>query len=234
MGAIATSAVNNMKELAHNNYYGYSQNDRWNHDRDCSSAVIDSYTRAGLDLYGAGARSTWDMVPVMKKLGFKDVTGSVNLRTGAGMLPGDVLMKTGHTGMITGPGMIVEATCDEYGGIEGKNPGDQTGTEIWEHPYNGGFSQCLRLEETEGIIVEFSVVCPGDRGPDVSAAQALLRGRSYKGEDGKLIVVDGVYGVPGGSEPANTYHAVCKFQKDHGLDPDGEIGQITWPVLLFR
>ena len=56
--SIVEQAAKNMEEIANNDYYGYSQFNRWGHNRDCSSAVIDSYDRAGLHLYEHGARST--------------------------------------------------------------------------------------------------------------------------------------------------------------------------------
>lgn len=47
---------------------------------------------------------------------------------------GDILWKTGHTGVYLGGGMMADAHGDEVGGIDGPTEGDQTGREIEIRP----------------------------------------------------------------------------------------------------
>ncbi len=58
-----------------------------------------------------------------------------------------------------------------------------------------------------------------DEGPDVKFAQAALQCWGY------TIVVTGIFGKEMDDK-------VRKFQKAKGLDPDGEIGPLTWKELL--
>ena len=70
--------------------------------------------------------------------GFKDVTSSVNLSTGAGMKKGDVLLnETHHTALVVtdGAGTIVHASINEKGTAVGGASGDQTGKEICTRSY---------------------------------------------------------------------------------------------------
>lgn len=226
--SIAESAAQHMEELARNDYYGYSQFDRWNHNRDCSSGVIDSYDRAGLHLREHGASSTWDMIPVMLADGFEDVTGSVNLRTAAGMKRGDVAFKTGHVVMYLGNSLIGEATGDEFGGIgKGAQDGDQTGAEIWITPYRPDFNQVLRYVESEDAFVfELATISIGYIGDDIKLMQRLLRSRGFTDSNNRKIEIDGIFGMASES-------SLLKFQKAHGLQQDGICGPKTWDRLLF-
>ena len=61
----------------------------------------------------------------------------------------------------------------------------------------------------------------GDEGPEVEELQTKLIQLGYScGSDG----ADGDFGN-------NTLIAVIKFQKDYGLDDDGEVGPLTWRAL---
>ncbi|MDU4447675.1 MAG: SH3 domain-containing protein [Anaerococcus vaginalis] len=139
-------AVNNAIAIADNNYFGYSQYDRWGHDRDCSSLVIDCWQRAGVPVRSSGATYTGNMYSVFVKCGFKDVTNQVNLNNGYGLQYGDVLLNyTCHTAMYIGNYRVVEASIDENGGVVGRQKGDQTGREIWTcNYYNYPWSCVLR------------------------------------------------------------------------------------------
>ena len=69
-------AVSAAESAAH----GYDQGDRWGPDYDCSSLVISAYRAAGVPL-----RSTYtgNMRADFLANGFRDVTGEVDLKTGA-------------------------------------------------------------------------------------------------------------------------------------------------------
>lgn len=218
-------------EIAADDSHGYSQAIRWpweGPDFDCSSLVIWAYTCAGVDLYGSGARSTWDMIPIMLSMGFEDVTASVDLRTGRGLKIGDVLMKTGHTALYAGNGLEVEASIAETGDIYGQ-PGDQTGAEILTQPYRPTWKNVYRLiKGGDKIMLQLDVVGPGSQGDSVKAVQGMLRGRGYKNLNGKtLLKIDGSAG-------SNTINAIKQFQADHGLEPDGYCGQMTANVLFYQ
>ena len=55
----------------------------------------------------------------------------------------------------------------------------------------------------------------GSKGKAVKILQIILGG----------LDVDGSFGW-------KTLNAVIAFQKKHGLDPDGEVGPLTWKQLL--
>lgn len=118
--------------IANDNRHGYSQIDRWGPiDYDCSGLVISVLERAGIPVKTGGATYTGNMYSVFIKCGFRDVTNSVNLRTGAGLKRGDILLNPRrHTEIYIGNGKMVGAKIDEVGGIVGRRKGDQTGREI--------------------------------------------------------------------------------------------------------
>lgn len=152
MGAIISNVINWLKNIAASPDHGYSQSNRWgNPDYDCSSLIISAFEQAGVGVKSRGATYTGNMRPVFLACGFKDVTQSVNLLTGAGLLPGDVLLNiTHHTALYLGDGALVQASQDEKGGISGGQPGDQTGVEINVHRYyNFPWDCVLRYEESD-------------------------------------------------------------------------------------
>lgn len=146
---IVEKATKWMEDTAADNSHGYDQIYRWGelNDYDCSSAVITAYQQAGIPVKSNGATYTGNMYSVFTKCGFKDVTASCNLATGAGMKRGDVLLNhVHHVAMFCGNGMEVEASINEFGGATGGQPGDQTGAEFLKKPYRNYPWNCvLRL-----------------------------------------------------------------------------------------
>ena len=137
--------------IANDNRHGYSQYNRWgNPDYDCSSLVCSVTQNAGIPTMTYGATYTGNMYGAFLKAGFKDVTRSINLRTGAGLKRGDILLNTSkHTEIYIGGGKMVGARRDERGGIVGRIPGDQDGKEIatgWY--YNYPWNVVLRYTDT--------------------------------------------------------------------------------------
>lgn len=135
MGKVETytqQAIN----IANDDRHGYSQYNRWgNPDYDCSGLVITVVQNSGVPVKSNGATYTGNMYSVFLKSGFKDVTQSVNLKTGQGLKRGDVLLKpNNHTEIYIGNGKNVGARISELGTIYGKK-GDQTGKEISTHNY---------------------------------------------------------------------------------------------------
>ncbi len=98
-------AVQQMEAWAKDNSHGYDQIYRWGEkgDYDCSAAVIQACQNAGIPVKTGGATYTGNMLKVFLKNGFEVVTHEVNLRTGAGLIRGDVLLNTfHHTAMYCG------------------------------------------------------------------------------------------------------------------------------------
>ena len=145
------SAIQWMENHANNNAHGYDQRYRWGEkgDFDCSSAVISAWQAAGVPVKTKGATYTGNMLSVFLSCGFEDVTGTVNLATGAGLRRGDVLLNTAHhTAMYCGNGREVEASINEKGTAVGGAPGDQTGREFLIRSYrNFPWNHVLRYKE---------------------------------------------------------------------------------------
>lgn len=230
--------------IANNPAHGYDQLHRWGPDYDCSSLVISAWESVGVPVKTLGASYTGNMKSAFLKCGFRDVIGSVDLATGIGLEPGDVLLNYGaHTAMVTGNGRMVAARINEYGQATGGTTGDQTGREICQQAYyNYPWDAVLRYQERsataadqnadagnkvpakpETVIHGIPLVKRGSRGELVRAAQYLLEGRGFP---------CGTYGADGDFGSA-TEKAAKAFQLDRDLDPDGIIGDKTWTRLLL-
>ena len=231
---IRKSALDWMLDLARDDSHGYSQDNRWGPDYDCSSAIIQSWKQAGVPL---SCTYTGDMRQDMLRHGFRDVTGSVNRSNGSGMLPSDVLLnEVHHTAMFVGDGLEVEASINEKGGAHGGQPGDQTGREILVRAYRNYPWDCVLRYVGNGEPVpdvptgkpyNFTVhtVRRGSKGADVLLLQRLLRGMSFRDDDNVVLVRDGEFGE-------KTEQALRKFQKKYNLEVDGICGSKTWSNII--
>lgn len=149
-------AIQWMEDLARDNSHGYDQDNRWGVDYDCSSGVITAWETAGVPVKTKGATYTGNMYDVFIACGFEDVTASVNLSNGSGMVRGDVLLNhVHHVAMYCGDGKEVEASINEMGTAHGGRPGDQTGKEILIRPYRNYPWDCvLRYKDSGESAVE--------------------------------------------------------------------------------
>ena len=149
MANVIDNAVAWAVAIANDDTHGYDQTHRQGPNYDCSSLVINAYQQAGLDVKGAGASYTGNLVNAFLKCGFTNVTSKVNLSTGAGLQKGDVIWRSGHVAMMTASNKLVEASINEKGTITGGQSGDQTGKEIsvktWYTP-SKAWTKCLRYK----------------------------------------------------------------------------------------
>ena len=151
--SVIEKAISWMENTANDDSHGYCQEHRWgaDGDYDCSSAVITAWEQAGVPLKSNGATYTGNLYSVAIKLGFKDVTSSVGLSTGSGLIRGDILLNhANHVAMYCGNGKEVEASINEHGGVTGGQPGDQTGKEFLIKSYRNYPWDCvLRYEDNK-------------------------------------------------------------------------------------
>lgn len=98
--------------IAKDDSHGYSQSSRWGHPNyDCSSLVITVLQHAGLPVKDLGATYTGNMLRPLLQTGFQIVTNTVDLSTGQGLQPGDILLTPGkHTAIYIGDNRTCEAT----------------------------------------------------------------------------------------------------------------------------
>ncbi len=215
-------AVEWMLKIAADNQHGYSQADRWGPDYDCSSFVITAWELAGVPVKTAGATYTGNMYDVFVRCGFQDVTGSVDLATGAGMQAGDVLLNhQRHTATYIGNGQLVHARSSEGNSLQG----DQSGSEIRVQPYyNGPWDCVLRYTGADAGSIPAaprrSILKKGMTGEDVRELQQKLVKLGY--DTGGT---DGQYGT-------KTFVAVAKLQEANKITPvDGEAGPVTMALI---
>ena len=228
MGVIE-NAVTCALEIAADDSHGYDQSQRWGPDYDCSSLVISVFKKAGVPL---SCTYTGNMRGDMQRCGFEDVTGSVDLSTGAGLERGDVLLNhIHHTALYIGGGQLVQASINEFGGVTGGQTGDQTGREIYTRGYyNYPWDCVLRYTgaepetkwETEYVTVGLPVLQRESTGETVRAMQILLRGRGFG---------VGWYGADG-EFGAATEEGLRAFQRARDAEADGVCGERTWSRLL--
>ena len=245
-GAVAWAVA-----IANNPAHGYDQTSRWGPDYDCSSLVISAWESVGVAVREAGASYTGNMRTAFLRCGFVEVTTQVNLATGAGMRPGDVLLNdAAHTAMVVQPGLIVAARINEQGHATGGQTGDQTGREICQQNYYNYPWNCVlryvsdskagtigtgEVEDKPAGAVSAGGSAPeaelrglpelsrGSRGWPVVTLQGALIAHGYScGPDGP----DGDFGY-------NTQNAVCRFQRDAGLPVDGVVDDKAWTRLLL-
>jgi len=234
----AESATRWMEALAADQTHGYSQANRWGPNYDCSSSVISAYEQAGVPVKSRGATYTGNMRDVFLACGFEDVTKSVNLSTGAGLVRGDVLLyhiggTTGHTAMYAGNGKIVHARGQSYGSAAS---GDQ-GTEIavtaytrskWQYVlrYKGTVTATAptTAQTTGRTTAKLPEIQNGSVGAAVSVLQGCLDILGYAGKNGSPLDIDGEFG-------GNTAFALTNFQTAAGLIADGVCGAKTWKKL---
>lgn len=239
MASVIEKAVTFMVGIANDASHGYDQQYRWGErgDYDCSSLVITSWQQAGVGVKSKGATYTGNMYNVFRLCGFEDVTASCNLKTGAGMQRGDVLLNhVHHTAMYIGNGQLVQASINELGKATGGKPGDQKqlrgqrGEINVRGYYNYPWNKVLRYKGAGASSgSSAAVVDPMSKG----YLQQGDVGESVRTMQRKLIAVGfscGSTGADASFGPA-TVKAVKAFQKSRGLTQDGSYGPKTQAAL---
>lgn len=113
--------------FAADNSHGYSQEDRWGQDCDCSSFMYRAAHDGGGYDVPLGSGYTGTMLADFKAAGFTALEFDGNLYDNP---VGTIFLNVAdHTSMYVGDGNLVEASCSETGGITGQE-GDQTGNEV--------------------------------------------------------------------------------------------------------
>ena len=144
LGQITVHAAENKLEqavkwsidTANDNSHGYSQEERWGPDYDCSSFVISAMKFAGINV--GSASYTGDMVDQFTSNGFQYIAWS-SVGGVSGLRRGDVMWRTGHTEMYIGNSQQVGAHW--HNGHEAT--GDPSGTEISVDSYNYNNWECV-------------------------------------------------------------------------------------------
>lgn len=141
------TAVNEAIAIAKNNKHGYSQKNRnGKPDYDCSSLIIHCLDVAGFPMSYYGATYTGNMRKALIKCGFKNVRSEINIKTGAGLKAGDILLNERyHTAIMVSSTMVV-AAHDNYDG----KTGDSSGKEIDIYKYRNyskGWEYVFRYEK---------------------------------------------------------------------------------------
>ena len=192
-------------QIAQDPDHGYDQTHRWGPDYDCSSFLISAWEQAGVKVKEAGATYTGNMRSAFLRCGFEDVTAEINLKTGAGLQRGDILLNTQHhTAMSIGSGQIVHASINEKGKATGSKAGDQTGREICVrsyYQYPKGWDRVLRYvgsgekEEVTQVkqyagIVKVSSYLNVRLGPGTRFGTVKLGGQEMRLPPGMVISID--------------------------------------------
>lgn len=148
---------------------------------------------------------------------------------------GELLWMKGHVGIYVGDGLCVECTPSWKNKVQitaVHNIGKKTG-------YNGrkwvkhGKLPYVTYAAFEGVpskpalplpipVARLPLLKRGSKGESVRALQILLMGYGYDLE---------IYGADGSFGPV-TKRAVMDYQREHDLEDDGEVGDLTWAKLL--
>ena len=238
--SIKQKALQWMLDTAADQSHGYSQQNRWSPDYDCSSAVITAWQTAGVPVKTMGATYTGNMKSVFLKCGFKDVTKQCNLSTCVGMEPSDVLLnEIHHTAMYCGGGQIVHARGQSYGSpATGDQGAEFAVTGYYNYPwdcvlrYAGGASGASGgTPSAPGKVglcsVNLGEFVGGCIDPEIKTIQVILNAKGYKGKNGKKLTVDGELGE-------NTMYAITKLQKKAGMKNInfGTVSSKTWKAII--
>lgn len=222
--------------IANDNSHGYSQVVRYGPSYDCSSLIITAFSQAGFNL--PNATYTGNMYPAFIAAGFSDITKDVNLKTGYGLIRGDILLNyANHTAIYIGNGQLVHARSAEGTNDTRDNSGNEIRTQNY---FNYPWEAVLRMKDSaEATVAETDpeiVIVPSPQINSTSAGKTMLIKYGMQGPNVKalqnLLIYHG-YDIKDDSEfGILTRNAVVDFQKKHGLEADGIAGKDTFTELI--
>lgn len=190
-------------------------------DRDCSSAVCECGEVAGVIPAGT-YMWTGNERGILAGAGFARVSKWAARR-------GDVAWRTGHTELVLGRGMVGGARIDEVGGTHGPTPGDQTGRELAQGPWDpDAWDECWRYAGTRTV----AGIPVGEAMAQVMEHLIVHAAHGYSQDhrdgDGKRETIWLAWGGPEEPEPLAVDGwlgptSVAYMQAAMGTPSDGEI-----------
>lgn len=173
---------------------------------DCSGLFVWAFRKLGGDIYH-GSNTIWNKYTSMTGR----VEGTLSIRPGTAVFMLNDGRRT-HIGLYIGGGKCIEAQGTRSGVVESDlSRWDEWG-QLTDVDYTG-----IHADEIE---VALPILRKGAEGAAVKTLQELLNtDPRYAG-----LKVDGIFG-------SGTLAAVRAFQHDHGLNPDGIVGPLTWAAL---
>lgn len=164
------TAVTEIVRIANDNTHGYDQKNRYGVDYDCSSLVAHCLNKAGFKV--SKYSYTGNLEKQLRACGFTDCDYPWRA--------GDVHLKVNkHVCMSVDAFNVAEASINEKGKATGGKKGDQTGKEIWVHPYynyKSGWDVHLRFPTAEKKTATVDIakeVIAGKWGSGVARKSAL-------------------------------------------------------------
>ena len=170
-------AIEEAKRIARDDSHGYSQMDRTGHpDYDCSSLVIHCLDKAGFPMSRYGATYTGNMRKALVRCGFKDVKKLINMKTGKGMIGGDVFLNEKYHTAIAVSSTKMVAAHDNYD----HKKGDSSGKEIdiyTYRPYSRGWGSVWRYirQASQSVYTTAQMVINGMYGNGYDRIEALKK-----------------------------------------------------------
>lgn len=175
---------------------------------DCSGLFVFAFRENGGKIYH-GSDTIWNKYTVPETR--TALAGKIKIRYGAAVFQVNEGRRT-HIGWYIGGGMCLEAQGTRTGCVLSPLATWDEAAELTDADYTG------EVYETFDIL-PLQTVKKGDRSELVRYLQTQLVAAGY--DVGKI---DGIFGT-------ETLSAVRAFQSDHGLDPDGKVGKLTWAAI---
>jgi hypothetical protein len=173
---------------------------------DCSGLFVWAYKRFGLSIYH-GSNTIYNKYTTEAR---SVVADGILIRPGAAVFQVNSGKRT-HIGLYVGGGKCIEAKGTQSGVVESDISDWDEWAELADVDYTG--------MAQERITAAPKTLRKGDKGAQVTQLQELLNA-----DPRYPTKVDGIFG-------GDTLASVRAFQHDHGLEPDGIVGPLTWAAL---